>query len=286
MKNKSEFIKKIQNGYSCKNLSLTGFDLSHSNLCGADFRGADLSNANFSYCNLSGAKFQNSNLRNANFSHAIIAGATMVIARISGIPIGNVNHTYFRSAALAGADFSLSKLEKADFVDSELQNCIFEGAFIRECEFGRTRLGKTNFTNCEIQNCDMSNISAHMLSASKCSFLNCTFPSADLTETDFINCEFNNCQLSSAMLVDSKFRHVRLTECDFTGIYGIRMEMVCNHLMGVVFNKATLEHSHWEDCNIYQSTFKEAVLSGATIRGTSGSSDFRGCIGSIRNDGE
>ena len=283
---RSELIRKIQAGFPLNNMDLSGYDFSHANLSGADFQGSNLSGADFSYCNLSGAKFQKANLSGANFQHAVIAGVTMVVAKIAGIPLGNVNHTYFRTAILMGADFSFAKIEKADLVDSDLSNCIFEGAFLRDCEMGRSILSKSNFSNSEIQNCDFSRCSGKKISASKCSFLTCAFPTSDFTGADFLNCEFNNCLFTETIITESKLRHVRFTDCDFSLCYGQSTEMLCNIYRRVTFDRAMLSGSHWEDCSFTNTTFIQAFMADALVKGTCCSDNFSGATGNLHTGDE
>jgi uncharacterized protein YjbI with pentapeptide repeats len=109
--------------------NLTGVDLSHANLQGADITGPDrdwpgetaptFENANFEAADLSGISmfrthFTNANLRNANFQGA------------------NITSVGFRGADLSYASFSGAILERTGFTDAHLVQTNFEGTVLKD----------------------------------------------------------------------------------------------------------------------------------------------------------
>lgn len=77
-------------------------------LCGADLRGANLSDANLSYTDLRGADLWSANLRNVDLSYANLSDANLNRADLNGADLLGVN--------LSGADLSYADLSGANHV--------------------------------------------------------------------------------------------------------------------------------------------------------------------------
>ncbi len=124
--------------------------LINTNLAGADFREAvltdvDASGANFSpslkqVANFSGATFNTVNLSGAN-----LTSANLTAADLSGEPDGSFNN--LSKANLTKANLSVAKLKGANFTDATLVNANLTGADLESVVFMKTNATGADFRN-------------------------------------------------------------------------------------------------------------------------------------------
>lgn len=104
---------------------LSGIDLNHAVLRGANLSGLDLSNAVFTDTQLQNAKLSSTILDGANLIGAYLQGANLKDAKIS--------KANFKRAQLCGANFTGTKLDAATFEDTTYDNkTIFPSEFLPE----------------------------------------------------------------------------------------------------------------------------------------------------------
>lgn len=113
---------------SCRNVSLSGADLSDADLEGIDLSGSTLLGCNFNGAKLSGASFDQAMLGATSFSFADLRNAV------------------FRSAELVDVAFDHANLSKASFDDAALDGaCRFDRAQLARAVFGDVSLDERRF---------------------------------------------------------------------------------------------------------------------------------------------
>ena len=147
-------------------LDLTEIDLSHSNLVGTEFSGARLGGANLTRCEASGARFDHIDARGAEFSHIAAPGALFHSA--------DLELTNLADAALCSADFSLSRLVRADLQNADLRGANLSGAVLEYANLDGANLSEANLNN-------VSLVGASLVGAD---FSGATLDDADLASAD------------------------------------------------------------------------------------------------------
>src|SRR5713101_6925175 len=110
---------------------LSGANLYHANLSGANLSDAELYHANLSGANLSGA-----DLTNANFSAADLSGADLSFA--------NLSFAHLSSTDLSGANLSFAHLSDADLTNADLNRPDLSGAHLSGAAVGWTQFTAIN----------------------------------------------------------------------------------------------------------------------------------------------
>lgn len=113
---------------------LTGVDLRHAKLRGANLLGASLENKDLSGADLSNAVLKNANLDGAKMTGADLSYSNMVYAKIRG-------------ADLSGAKMAFAKLYRADFTKTNLTNADLSGATLSYANLSFADLRGANLEN-------------------------------------------------------------------------------------------------------------------------------------------
>lgn len=166
--------------------------LSFAIKCGADLRGADLSNVNFEQekqpdsflfrADLSGADFSGSNLQGMSFSDVDLNGATFRKTLLRGAVFAGVN---LQNANMSYADASKSaffncNLTGANMIATDLFEARVESSVLDEANMSRAGLLETRFQYCRLRGTNMEDV---YFSGGK-----------------FTNSNFSGAKLSSALL--------------------------------------------------------------------------------------
>lgn len=113
----------------------------------AVFQGMDLSGVNLSHAELSGADFENAKLSGANLSGALLYDADLRFADLTGANLSNAYlykailiETRLHDAKLTSANFGSADLARADFTDTDLRGAILADADLSEADFSRANL--------------------------------------------------------------------------------------------------------------------------------------------------
>lgn len=126
---------------------------------GANFEGADLSEANFSCAKLEGANLQNANLKQAIFDEANLYGAFLTNACLEGAKFSyaEIKYSFFTYARLKNASFQKADLyhsfllgaylEGVDFLGANLKGAILSEADLRGANLKWANLEETYFKN-------------------------------------------------------------------------------------------------------------------------------------------
>lgn len=122
-------------------------DKARPQLLEAVFKGMDLSGANLSHAELSGADFENATLSRANLSSALLYDADFRFANLTGANLSsaylyraNLVETRLHDAKLTSANFAYADLTAADLTDTDLRGAILADANLSETDFSRANL--------------------------------------------------------------------------------------------------------------------------------------------------
>jgi uncharacterized protein YjbI with pentapeptide repeats len=152
------------------------------NLCGADFRRADLSQASF----------RSANLQHANFRKADQVEFTLIQAILRGQNLTEADRTCinFRGWNLVGIDLSQADLSGANFVLADIVGADFSGANLGGAMLRGASLVRAKFRGAILAGADLSD--------------------ADLSGADLSGADLTNVNLWKAKLIGTIFDYARL----------------------------------------------------------------------------
>ena len=110
------------------------------NLCDADLRGTDLSNAILKDANLRGANLKGANLSNVELNDADLRGANLKDANLSDVELNDAD---LRGANLKDANLSNAKLNNANLKGADLRSANLRGASLIEANLREVDLRNT-----------------------------------------------------------------------------------------------------------------------------------------------
>jgi uncharacterized protein YjbI with pentapeptide repeats len=190
----------------------------------------------------------------------------MVIARLNGIPIGNLNHPNFRTSDCADADFSFSNIEKADFVDADLSRCVFESVSFKDCELSRSRLDNCSFDNAELQRCEITGASLKNSRFTKTVMYESNFSWADLSESQLVHCEITKCKFSNSVGHATRMEGCSCNNLDMSLLHAPNLRCTGTTFTECSFEKSVLEATFWAECNFSATSFRGANVQGAQFQ--------------------
>jgi uncharacterized protein YjbI with pentapeptide repeats len=159
---------------------LSGCDLSH-----ADLRGADLSEVEFWHCNLSGA-----DLREADLSKADLSEANLTEADLSG---ADLTEARLRKTNLSKAILTKADLSSADLMLADLSGAYLNGASLHEANLSGANVSGANLTRVILFG-------------------------AKLVKTNLTRANLSGADLSAALLINTVLSEANLTDCQIHGI--------------------------------------------------------------------
>ena len=136
---------------------LTGANLSHAKLFGADLRRANLSHVDMYCADLSGASLFSANLRKANLSGAKLRDADLGRVNMrygklfnTDLTRANLRKAYLVHVDLSGANLSHAKLFGADLRRANLTKSTLESADLRSVNLQRANFDRATLTNAHL----------------------------------------------------------------------------------------------------------------------------------------
>ncbi|MDR1564474.1 MAG: pentapeptide repeat-containing protein [Oscillospiraceae bacterium] len=126
-------------------------DLSKTNLCWADFQGANLNEANFREANLSWANFEEANLNGANFQEVNLDWANFMQTHLSGADFFKANCEYVR--------FNFAHCEDVKFLFAYCEGASFECTHCEEASFERAHCEYADFSDANCEGADFTDAS-------------------------------------------------------------------------------------------------------------------------------
>lgn len=166
----ARFDKVVATGAKFIEASLPGASFAGAACAGADFTAARLARANFEGANLESASLELCDAQEAQFSGANCA-------QLKAGRGANLSRSKFRGVKAAKAAFHASRLDGADFADSDLTRAFLDGASLCGANLANIKAAEARFDRATLKGATAQG--AHLLKAS--------FEGADLENADFRN---------------------------------------------------------------------------------------------------
>ena len=194
-------------GANLAGVDLTGLNLNGAVLRDADLRGANLANVSLLSADLSGANLADADLTDGQMAYARLCGANLTNARLSrgalqGADLSDANMV---GATLLGANLDRASLERADLSDAAVSFATFS-----EARMDHALLRDCSGTRPEFINAQLSNTNFHGAYIADGRFRN-----ADLKGASFRNAKLGNASFSGARLSGAEFSHANVRNARF-----------------------------------------------------------------------
>lgn len=247
-----------------------------------NFTGCDLTGADLSHLDLSGANLTRTMMESADLSHSVLDHATLtqtILAR-SVLSHTSLRHTLFHEVTLA-----LAICSDCDFTGTDLSNVETQGTQFVRCNFGQALITNQMFTETSLTDCDFSAASLDNVIFNGIVLENPRFSSVRINKGTFIDSQlqqavFENARLKRCSLTDcqadgSDFTRARLKDCAFlagTSLVNARFTqavlMQCN-LRQMPLNAADLSLARLESCDLSEAGLQQATLRGVQANDSS-----------------
>jgi len=232
-------------------------DCRDMNLTGADLSGMDLSGVNFQRAILAGAILTDARLDGSDLTDAVLTGADLTRAGMRGVD-------------LTRANLGRTRCVQADFAQSQVKETIWDHADCERCSFlgSAWRLGR--LYQARLHDCDFSRASFEQWATMSATLANCRFQQARLDQCVFMQGTLADADFSKADLVRVSFMDV-----DFSGRFSLEDATLdgCAFAGRVDMPGACLRRMRFK-----HGSARGAVLSGADMRGAQlAASDFSEC---------
>jgi len=158
--------------------------------------------------------------------------------------------TDYRSAKLAGRDFSGKNLAGVDFSFSDLTGANFESADLTGAILHRACLSGAEFMMAKLNDADLSD----------CKGENVGFAHADLSGANLFSADLSGSTFAGARLLATDMRAANLRGTRFTG----------SDFSGANLTKANLQDADLSGSSVQEAHFEEADLRGASVKKMTG----------------
>jgi len=220
---------------------LKGAQLSNSDFRGAKLAGADLSGCDLTGCNFEGAVLDDTNLDNANLSEARLQGVSLVGASLQKADLYRavLSGASLQDIVASKANFTLAVLEGAQAERGDFAEAKMHGADLRGVNFQHTNLQKLRSRDAAIWD-----------------------------EADLRHANAREARIVASSLKKVNFSFATLDEADFTKSSLAEATFVACSMRKARFQEANLTKSAIQKSDALRASFREAILSGADLRGS------------------
>ncbi|WP_454696965.1 DUF2169 domain-containing protein [Achromobacter aegrifaciens] len=253
---------RLKGNRDCRDMNLTGADLSGMDLSGVDFQRAILA----------GAKLADARLDGCNLTDAVLAGADLTRASMRG-------------ADMSRANLGRTQCVQTDFTDSRIQDTTWDHANCEECRFAGSAwlLGRLHQTR--LRGCDLGGASFEQWATISATFEDCRFHDARLNQCVFMqgtmaNADFSRTDLQRVSFMDVDFsgrfslENATLDGCAFAGRVELAgaclrgMQFKLGSARGALLDRADLRGAQLAASDFSNCRLREADLSGVTAPDT------------------
>ncbi|KFK97534.1 MULTISPECIES: DUF2169 domain-containing protein [unclassified Serratia (in: enterobacteria)] len=223
-----------------------------------NFTGCDLTGADLSHLDLSGANLTRAMLENADLSHCILDHATLtqtILAR------SLMSHTSLRYSLLNEATLAQAICHGCDFTSTELSKVATEGTQFERCNFSQATIAHQMFSETSLTDCDFSAASFDNVIFNGITLENPRFSSARLNKGTFVDS-----RLERAVFENAQLKRCSMTQCQADNIDFTRARLEnCAFVAGTSLENARFTRAVLMQCNLRQMPLKGADLSFATL---------------------
>ena len=225
-----------------------------AHLCGARWRGLDLSRVHL----------EEARLAHADLRWAILRGSCIKDADLQEAHLSRADLT---RCAAQGADFTRADLGKvrarsADFSRTVFVDADCEEADLRWTIWKRARLNGTDFVGADLSSARMDRADVQGADFSGVNFSDASLSRLDLRETLMLGASFGG-----ARLVESNLEGMILPDVEFTGADLTRAKLTGSIMPGICFRNARLVDAELADVDWEGADLRGADLRGARFQG-------------------
>lgn len=246
-----------------KCVTLTGSNFSEANLQGIDFSGLDLTGCFFAGADLTGTRFVAATLNKVDFGKAIMRGTDLSRSTGTGLlflemRLENVvvrgakwERPLFHESEVVGLDARGADMKALAFVDTLVQDCVFDDATLFSLRAARA-MGTTT-----LRGCSFVGTTAHKSFFRKLEMSGSDFRHGDFKESDFSESTLDDSDFQDARLVGARFMSASLRNCKFDRA----------DLMEALLGGALMDHASFESASLFRADLARAQGEGVNMRG-------------------
>lgn len=222
----------------CRDMDLTGADLSGLDLRDTDFSGALLENVDFSHSQLDGSLF----------SHAVLTRAEL-------------HHCSLRACAFDGTSLALAQCWHADFSEAVLSDVECRDILLEACIFDRATLSDLMLTQASLAHCRFHHAR----------ILNCHFSELTLQALDFSHAVLNKLYFVDCHLLSLRFTQAQLRAVGFVGCQAPEIDFsqaqlhTCLFVSATALPRARFSGATLTQCNLREAQLQQANFADATL---------------------
>jgi uncharacterized protein YjbI with pentapeptide repeats len=277
--------------------NLDGALLAHASFEASSLVGTSLARASLEYANLKHTYLDRANLQGSMLRWVDLSWASLRKSVLKNCDLSNGNLSYASSDSELRpkfkADFSGSKLSKANLSHTNFCNAQFQGADLERAILVSANLQGSSFINAnlELTNAVNANFSGARMGGTKLVQANMSesnLHKADLNSSDMYKANLIKATLSQAILDSSDLYFARLESCDLVSASLRRCNLSgCNltnsDLSDANLSRATLvdtilDHAILDRCNVYGISAWNVRLDGTSQSGLVISEEGEGLI--------
>lgn len=280
----------------CRNMDLTGADLSHLDLRGTDFSGALLENVDFSHCQLDGCIFSHAVLTRAEL-HA--CSATECAFDNTTLALVQCYHCDFTGSIFTQLECSEWVLEHCTLDHTHISDVMFNPVSLAHCRFQRATLESCHFTELTLQALDFTAATLKQVYFVESDLFALCFREATLTAVGWVDCQapeidFHSATLDTCLFVSgttlprADFRCATLTQCNLRETALLHAQFIQATLVNSDLSEADCSHADMRqmqasECQFVRTRFNQAQLKDSNFSGAFLSKarllgcDLRGC---------
>ncbi|MGK3130816.1 DUF2169 domain-containing protein [Pantoea sp. C8B4] len=264
----------------CRNMDLTGTDLSHLDLRGTDFTGALLENVNFSHCQLDGCIFSDAILTRAQL---YACSATECAFDNTALALAHCYQCDFTGSVFTQIECSEWVLEHCIMYHTRISDVMFNHVTLAHCRFQHATLESCQFTGLALQALDFTAATLNQLYFVESDLFAICFREATLTAVGWVECQapeidFHSASLQTCLFVSgtslprADFRCATLTQCNLreTALphaQFIQATLVTSDLSEADCTLADMRQMQASECQFVRTCFNQAQLKDSNFSG-------------------
>jgi uncharacterized protein YjbI with pentapeptide repeats len=215
-------------------------------LAGADFRGTRLSGAFLWGTNLDGADFRDAEVSQVSFGS--MANGRFEQARLSATSFGDLTECSFAGATLTGGH--LRSLKSVDFSGARLEEVHASRDTFTQTRFRKAILCKVQFKEIEFADTDFTAVDLAEAQLTHCKLKGADLAAVCLDRARLEHCDLSVANLSKASLVGAELMHTLFAAADLR-----QADLRGTTLTGADFRGAKLDGANFEGANTGSAKF-------------------------------
>ncbi|CAM2010334.1 pentapeptide repeat-containing protein [Acanthopleuribacter pedis] len=236
----------------------------------------DLDDDDLNGVNINGSRFFEYTLSNISLQNSLAKGIDMAYSK-------------FISCNLSGVEFSESKLEFSEFIDSSMNGVQLARGQMLKCLFNGNSMVEGHLVECVFTGvsftvCDLSLTDFEGSCFRYCSFVGSTLDFSNFKKVKIFGSNLIGSQFYLSILSSAELRDCNASKSDLSCADLVNIEVTRTDLSNSSFLSADLCESKFLDCILEDADFRDAILHEADFSGINlNGSDFSCCEASNVN---